>query len=61
MTDAIRIAGLGKKYRIRHDRGGHTYLALRDVIAARAARLFGLSAEARSAKVEAARGLAARA
>ena len=41
MTDAIRIAGLGKKYRIRHDAGAHTYLALRDVIAARAARVFG--------------------
>jgi lipopolysaccharide transport system ATP-binding protein len=40
MTEAIRITGLGKRYRIRHDRSGHTYLALRDAIAARVERLF---------------------
>jgi lipopolysaccharide transport system ATP-binding protein len=44
MTDAIRIAGLGKKYRLRHQQGSHTYLALRDVIAAGAARALGRGA-----------------
>ena len=40
MSDAIRVTGLGKRYRIQHQQGGHTYLALRDVIAAGARRLF---------------------
>ncbi len=40
MSDAIRVTGLGKRYRIQHQQGGHSYVALRDVIAARASRLF---------------------
>jgi lipopolysaccharide transport system ATP-binding protein len=40
MSEAIRVTGLGKRYRIQHQQGGHTYTALRDVIAAGAKRLF---------------------
>ena len=40
MSDAIRVTELGKRYRIEHQQGGHSYVALRDVIAAKAARLF---------------------
>jgi lipopolysaccharide transport system ATP-binding protein len=40
MAEAIRVSALGKRYRIRHQHAGHGYVALRDVIAARARRLF---------------------
>jgi lipopolysaccharide transport system ATP-binding protein len=39
-ADAITVTGLGKKYRIQHHVGSHQYLALRDVVAARVARVF---------------------
>ena len=41
MSDAIiKVEGLGKKYRIRHQRQGRSYVALRDVIAYRVKELF---------------------
>ncbi len=50
MNDAIRATGLGKRYRIQHQQGGHSYVALRDVIAAKASRLFSRGPAAETAE-----------
>jgi lipopolysaccharide transport system ATP-binding protein len=50
MSDAIRATGLGKRYRIQHQQGGHSYVALRDVIAAKVSRLFSQRASAETAE-----------
>ena len=50
MSDAILVTGLGKRYRIQHQQGGHSYVALRDVIAAQASRLFSRGPAAETAE-----------
>ena len=40
MDEAIKVERLGKRYRIRHQQPGQSYVALRDVIAAKVSHLF---------------------